>query len=283
MSEVLLILIALSLSCSLLGSLLVVNNQSPVADALSHSILLGVVLAFFLVQDLDSPFLILGASLFGLLTVYGIDWLESHRLAYDAATGLVFSFFFAVAVILISLFARNVHLDLDMVLLGEVIFAPLDRVTVLGLSLPLGLLKSSLIFLIVLGFLLLTGNRLSQSLFDSRQAGLVGVRVLLLRFLTMSLVSLVIVIAFDIVGVISVISFLLAPAMTALFWSKHFSNFLVLSAGFGLLGVFLGYYIAIQYDLTMSGTCAFVAFLIFLVNLVIYLVSQKRVRQSLNH
>lgn len=275
MSEILLILLTLSLSCSLLGSLLVVNNQSPVADALSHSILLGVVLAFFLVQDLDSPFLILGASLFGLLTVYGIDWLQSHSLAYDAATGLVFSFFFALAVILISLFARNVHLDLDMVLLGEVIFAPLDRVTVLGLSLPWGLFKSSLILLIVLSFILLTGNRLKQALFDGRQAGLVGVNLRFLRFLTMSLVSLVIVIAFDIVGVISVISLLLAPAMTALFWSKHFSTFLSLSAGFGLVSVCLGYQIAIQYDLTMSGTCAFVAFMVFLVNLVIYLIRQK--------
>lgn len=269
MSEVLLILIFVSLSCSLLGSLLVVNNQSPVADALSHSVLLGIVLAFFLVQDLDSPFLMVGATIFGLFTVYGIEWLTTQKLAYDAATGLVFSFFFAVAVILISVFARNVHLDMDMVLLGEVIFAPLYRMTLFSVSIPVALVKSMVIFLLVVIFFLITFRRLALYLFDARMAGLMGIKLVALRLVTMSLVSLTIVMSFDVVGAISVISFLVAPAMTALFWAKHFSTMLGLSAVFAIMNVTLGYFFAIYFDLTVAGTCAFIGFLVFLLNMLI--------------
>lgn len=269
MSEVLLILIFVSLSCSLLGSLLVVNNQSPVADALSHSVLLGIVLAFFLVHDLDSPFLMVGATVFGLFTVYGIEWLTTQKLAYDAATGLVFSFFFAVAVILISVFARNVHLDMDMVLLGEVIFAPLYRMTIFSVSLPVALIKSIAIFVLVILFILVTSRRLALYLFDASMAGLVGIKLVALRLLTMSLVSLTIVVSFDAVGAISVISFLVAPAMTALFWAKHFSTMLGLAGLFAIINVTIGYFLAIYFDLTVAGTCAFIGFLVFLLNMLI--------------
>lgn len=93
MFEVLLILMVIASSCGLLGSILVVKNQSMLADALSHSVLLGIVLGFFISHSLDSPLLIVGASLFGLLSVLAIDRLHSRKIAHDAATGLVFSFF----------------------------------------------------------------------------------------------------------------------------------------------------------------------------------------------
>lgn len=271
MSEVLLIMLLLALSCSLIGCLLVVSNQSPVADALSHSVLLGIVLAFLWVQDLGSPWLVLGATVFGLLAVYGIEWLSTRYLAYDAATGLVFAFFFALAVILISIFARNVHLDMDMVLMGEVLFAPLYRTVFLGFHLPVGLLKSMWLFGAIVLFFIFFYYRLQHYLFDSRQAQLFGMRLVWLRFVTMSLVSLVIVTAFDIVGVISVISFLIAPAMTALFWAKRFSHLLCWSVLFALITVFVGHQTALQFDLTMAGTCAFVGFIVFLVNFLVYL------------
>ncbi|MFX3770206.1 metal ABC transporter permease, partial [Streptococcus suis] len=77
---------------------------------------------FFISQSLDSRLLIVGASLFGLFSVLAIDGLDSRKIAHDAETGLVFSFFFAVSVVLISLFARNDQLDVDLVFQGEVRF-----------------------------------------------------------------------------------------------------------------------------------------------------------------
>ncbi|BDD39632.1 metal ABC transporter permease [Streptococcus ruminantium] len=259
MFEVLLILIVIASSCGLLGSILVVKNQSMLADALSHSVLLGIVLGFFISHSLDSPLLVVGASLFGLLSVLAIDRLHSRKVAHDAATGLVFSFFFAVAVMLISLFARNVHLDVDMVLQGEVLFAPLHRMDIFTWSLPVSLVKSTFAWLVILGFFSWGYYRLRIYLFDSNHARLSGLQTSLLEVAILILVSLTTVLAFEAIGSITVIVFLVAPSMAALHWAKSFWQLLVWGQLIAVLTVILGVLLANQLDLTMSGTCATVS------------------------
>lgn len=256
MLEVLLILLAVGSSCGLIGSVLVVRNQAMLADALSHSVLLGIVLGFFVSHSLDSPLLLFGAAVFGLLTVLAIEGLHTRKLAQDAATGLLFTFFFALAVILISLFARNVHLDLDMVLMGEVLFAPLNRLDFLGLSLPLALVKSVGLLLVLLVFFFLNFQALTLYLLDKEQAKLQGIATKRLELGLIFLVSLTTVSSFDAVGSMAVIVFLLAPSMAALPWSKHFCQFLVLGQCCAILMIVLGFGIASWLDLTMSGTCS---------------------------
>ena len=266
MFEVFLILCLVAFSCSLMGSILVLRNQSMLADALSHSVLLGIVLGFFVSHSLDSPLLMMGASLFGVLSVLGIDALHSRKVNHDAATGLIFSFFFALAVILISLFARNVHLDLDMVLMGEVLFAPLHRVEILGLSIPVALFKSALLLFINAAFFAVVYHPLKLFLFDERQARLSGIKVKGLHLLILFLVSLTTVLSFEAIGSMTVIVFLVAPSMVALPWSKSFGQLLFLGLVVALGNVCLGYLLAWTFDLTMSGTCAVVCLLIFCVS-----------------
>ncbi|NRG98260.1 metal ABC transporter permease [Streptococcus suis] len=256
MLEVLLILLAVGSSCGLIGSVLVVRNQAMLADALSHSVLLGIVLGFFVSQNLDSPLFLLGAAVFGLLTVLAIEGLHSRKLAQDAATGLLFTFFFALAVILISLFARNVHLDLDMVLMGEVLFAPLNRLDFFGLSLPLALVKSVGLLLVLLVFFFLNFQALTLYILDKEQAKLQGIATKRLELGLIFLVSLTTVLSFEAVGSMAVIVFLLAPSMAALPWSKHFCQFLVLGQCCAILMIVLGFGLASWLDLTMSGTCS---------------------------
>lgn len=256
MLEVLLILLAAGSSCGLIGSVLVVRNQAMLADALSHSVLLGIVLGFFVSHSLDSPLLLLGAAFFGLLTVLAIEGLHTRKLAQDAATGLLFTFFFALAVILISLFARNVHLDLDMVLMGEVLFAPLNRLDLFGLSLPLALVKSVGLLLVLLGFFSLNFRALTLYLLDKEQAKLQGIATKRLELGLIFLVSLTTVSSFEAVGSMAVIVFLLAPSMAVLPWSKHFCQFLVLGQCCAILIIVLGFGLASWLDLTMSGTCS---------------------------
>lgn len=256
MLEVLLILLAVGSSCGLIGSVLVVRNQAMLADALSHSVLLGIVLGFFVSHSLDSPLLLFGAAVFGLLTVLAIEGLHTRKLAQDAATGLLFTFFFALAVILISLFARNVHLDLDMVLMGEVLFAPLNRLDLFGLSLPLALVKSVGLLLILLVFFFLNFQALTLYLLDKEQAKLQGIATNRLELGLIFLVSLTTVSSFEAVGSMAVIVFLLAPSMAALPWSKHFCQFLVLGQCCAILMIVLGFGLASWLDLTMSGTCS---------------------------
>ncbi|MGQ7499236.1 metal ABC transporter permease [Streptococcus suis] len=256
MLEVLLILLAVGSSCGLIGSVLVVRNQAMLADALSHSVLLGIVLGFFASHSLDSPLLLFGAAFFGLLTVLAIEGLHTRKLAQDAATGLLFTFFFALAVILISLFARNVHLDLDMVLMGEVLFAPLNRLDLFGLSLPLALVKSVGLLLVLLVFFFLNFQALTPYLLDKEQAKLQGIATKRLELGLIFLVSLTTVLSFEAVGSMAVIVFLLAPSMAALPWSKHFCQFLVLGQCCAILMIVLGFGLASWLDLTMSGTCS---------------------------
>ncbi|HEM6372377.1 TPA: metal ABC transporter permease [Streptococcus suis] len=256
MLEVLLILLAVGSSCGLIGSVLVVRNQAMLADALSHSVLLGIVLGFFVSHSLDSPLLLFGAAVFGLLTVLAIEGLHTRKLAQDAATGLLFTFFFALAVILISLFARNVHLDLDMVLMGEVLFAPLNRLDLFGLSLPLALVKSVGLLLVLLVFFFLNFQALTLYLLDKEQAKLQGIATKRLELGLIFLVSLTTVSSFEAVGSMAVIVFLVAPSMAALPWSKHFCQFLVFGQCCAILMIVLGFGLASWLDLTMSGTCS---------------------------
>ena len=80
------------------------------SDAISHTVLLGIVLAFFIVEDLGHPLLVVGATLVGVHTVMLTELLKNTRLVKeDAAIGLVFPALFSMAVLLISLFARNVR------------------------------------------------------------------------------------------------------------------------------------------------------------------------------
>ena len=157
MIQILFVLCVVAASCSLMGSLLLQRESLMVADAISHTILLGIVIAYYFVGDLSSPWLIVGATLFGVITVVSIELLvKTGRVANDAAIGLVFPFFFAIAVLLISKYYSNVHLDIDMVLLGQVELSPLKRMDVLDVRLPVAFVQGTVVLLLNIGFILLS-------------------------------------------------------------------------------------------------------------------------------
>ncbi len=118
----------IAISGSLLGTFLLLRGMSLTSDAISHTVLLGIVVAFlvmtnFLGQepDLSSPWLIIGAALAGVATVALTEALyRSGLVKQDAALGLAFPLLFALAVIMIARYADNVHLDSDAVMIGEI-------------------------------------------------------------------------------------------------------------------------------------------------------------------
>ena len=127
--------IVLVLACVIPGVFLVLRGMSLMSDAISHASLLGIVVVFFLIQELSSPLLVVGASIAGILTVALTEWLIStQRVKKDAAIGLVFPVFFSIGVILITKFAGNVHLDSDCVLFGEIAFAPFERMVLFSVD-----------------------------------------------------------------------------------------------------------------------------------------------------
>ena len=132
-TEIFLIAIAVSIACAIPGVFLVLRRMSMMADAITHTVFLGIVLAFFMTEDLNSPFLLVGATLVGVGTVWLTEMIHNTGLVNeDASIGIIFPLLFSIAIILVSLYSGNAHLDVDTALLGEIAFAPFDRWIVNG-------------------------------------------------------------------------------------------------------------------------------------------------------
>lgn len=257
-----------AVSCALLGVFLVLKNMAMVADALSHTVLLGIVLGYFIAGDLDSPILFVGAALFGVMTVYAIEYVvDKFAIQSDAATGLVFTLLFAIAIILISKYARNVHLDVDVVLNGEVVSATLNTMEIFGIQVPFSFARMFVMLVINLAFVAVTYQQLKVSIFDAIYAKSIGVAVGLLNLVLMTLVSITTIVAFDTVGAILVISLMVAPTLSAHLLSKRLSIMLLVALLYGVINSVLGYYVAIYFNVSISGTIAFAGFMTFLLTL----------------
>lgn len=262
------VVVITAVSCALLGVFLVLKNMAMVADALSHTVLLGIVLGYFIAGDLDSPILFVGAALFGVMTVYAIEYVvNKFAIQSDAATGLVFTLLFAIAIILISKYARNVHLDVDVVLSGEVVFATLNTMEIFGIQVPISFARMFVMLVINLAFVAVTYQQLKVSIFDPIYAKSIGVAVGLLNLVLMTIVSITTVVAFDTVGAILVISLMVAPALSAHLLSKRLSIMLLVALLYGVINSVLGYYVAIYFNVSISGTVAFAGFMTFLLTL----------------
>lgn len=271
MIESLYILIITSLACAVLGVFLVLRRLSMVSDAISHSVLLGIVIGYFVTKDIGSVLLIIGASLFGVLTTVCIELLiKSKRVTEDASVGIIFPLFFSIAVILITRYARNVHLDTEMVLIGEIILAPLHRINFLGISLPKTLVQMSFVLLVNIVFIAVFFRKLKISSFDPVYAGVAGIAGTGLYYVFMALVSFTAVSAFESVGAILTISFFISPAASAYLISKDLKITILLAAVYALVNSCIGYFLAVKFNVSMSGMCALVSGLTFMITIALY-------------
>ena len=199
--EIQLIAVLVAAACALPGVFLILRRMSMMSDAISHTVLLGIVLAFLFVGQLGHPLLIVGAAVVGVLTVSLTELLNNTRLVrQDAAIGLVFPALFSIAVILISLFARDVHLDEHTVFQGDLVFTPFDRLTLLGISLPRTLVVMSGILLVNLILLIVFYKELKLSTFDASLAATFGFMPAVMHYGLMTIVSITAVGAFDAVA-----------------------------------------------------------------------------------
>ena len=261
-----LIAILISVACALLGVFLVLRSMSMLTDAISHTVLLGIVLSFFITHKLDSPLLIVGATLTGLLTVYFVEVLSDSKLVKeDAAIGIVLSILFSVAVILISKYTANIHLDIDTVLLGEIAFAPFHTTEIFGFKIATGLINGFAILVVNLLFITIFFKEIKISIFDKALALTLGLLPEIFHYLLMTLVSVTSVVSFDIVGATLMISFMVGPATTAYMISKNLKTMLAYSSLIGVISSIIGYHLAVFLDVSISGSIAVVIGVIFFI------------------
>jgi manganese/zinc/iron transport system permease protein len=264
-TDIIFIAIVTAVACALPGVFLVLRRMAMISDAITHTVLLGIVLAFFVVRDITSPVLVIAASGAGVATVVLIELLSrSNRVREDAAIGLVFPLLFSIAVILIAQYAGSIHLDVDAVLLGELAFAPLDRLEFAGNDLgPRSLWLMSGILIVSLALLITFYKELKLTTFDAALAAAFGFAPAALHYGLMSVVSLTAVGAFNAVGSVLVVALMVAPPAAAYLLTDRLPHMLALSALFGALAAILGCWAAFALDASIAGAMAVVTGLIF--------------------
>jgi manganese/zinc/iron transport system permease protein len=256
-TEIQLIAVIVAVACALPGVFLVLRGMAMMSDAISHTVLLGIVLGFLVAGTLDSPLLILAAAIMGVVTVSLTELLMKTRLVrQDAAIGLVFPALFSIAVILISRFARGVHLDVDAVLLGELVFAPLDRMDFLGLDLPRGLVVMGVILILNVVFVGVLYKELKLTTFDAGLAAALGFTPALIHYGLMIIVSITAVGAFDAVGSILVVALMIAPPAAAYLLTERLSRMLLWSVAIAAAGAIGGFWLARALDANIAGSIA---------------------------
>lgn len=263
--EIQLIAVVVVAACAIPGVFLILRQMAMLTDAISHTVLLGIVLAFFITKDLSSPFLIVGAALMGIFTVYFTETLnKTKQMSEDSAIGVVFPFLFSIAIMLISLFARNVHLDVRCVLLGELVFAPSYRLVIGGVDIgPRALYTMGIILVINLSFVIIFFKELKLTTFDENLAAALGFTPALIHYALMTVVSITAVGAFEAVGSVLVIAFMIGPAATAYLLSNDIKKLLVLSILIGAINAIVGFWLAMWIDVSISGMMAVVTGITF--------------------
>lgn len=241
-------------SCALLGCYLILRRLAMLGDAISHAILLGIVVAFMLTQSMNGPVMFIGAAVVGVLTTWLVQVLSTGGVHRDAALGVTFASFFALGVIGVSRFGQDVHLDVECVLYGEIALAPLDQLywgdTPMG---PVPVWINGGLFLLNLLVIGLFYKELKITSFDPGLAAALGLPVGIIHYMLMTLVSLTTVGAFESVGVILVVAMLIAPAATAYLLTDRLHIMLMLAVGNGVLSAILGYWVSWMLNCSPAG------------------------------
>ena len=265
--EIQLIASLVAIACAIPGTFLVLRKMAMISDAISHSILPGIVIGFFITQDLNSPVLIILAALTGVITVVLVEYIQKTGLVKeDTAIGLVFPVLFSIGVLMIAKKANDIHLDIDAVLVGELALAPFDRLTISGVDVgPKSLWIIGVILSLTLVLLIAFFKELKLSTFDKGLAASLGFSPVVIHYGLMTVSSITTVGAFDAVGAILVVALMIAPAASAYLLTTDLKKMLFLSVIFGVFSAISGYWLAHWLDASIAGSISTMLGILFLV------------------
>ena len=235
--------------CSILGVYIVLRGMAFLGDAMAHTILPGVVVAFLLGWPLA-----VGALIMGMLTALGIGALtERTALKEDTAIGVIFAGLFALGVAMLSL-RGNYSIDLAHFLFGNLLgVSSADLI----LTATLGSAVLLFIFLFYKEFLVLS--------FDPLLAETLRLPTRFLNYLLLILIAVTIVVALQVVGVALMLAILVTPAATASFLTRRLPSMMAVSAVIGVFSGVVGVYASYYLNIASGPAVVLVATLIFLI------------------
>ncbi|WP_379072989.1 metal ABC transporter permease [Mesorhizobium sp. UC74_2] len=252
MINAMVIAVLVAVPTALLSCFLVLKGWSLMGDAISHAVFPGVVLAYII----GLPYAV-GAFAAGMVCALATGFLKDNsRIKQDTVMGIVFSGMFGLGLVLYVKIQSEVHLD--HILFGDI----------LGIGLR-DIAETAVIAAITAGIIIFKWRDFLLHAFDPAQARAVGLRVQLLHYGLLCLISLTIVGALKAVGIILAIAMLIAPGAIAFLLTTRFSAMLwlsvVIAAGASLLGVYLSFFIdsAPAPTIVLLLTALFVAAFLF--------------------
>ena len=249
-----------NIACALVGSYLVLRRMSMMGDALSHAVLPGLVVAFIFSESLSIVPLFLGAVVAGLVTTWLTQTLHQYGgLGTDASMGVVFTSLFALGVVLIKVYASNVHFDAACVYEGSLLLMILETIEVGGWEIPRQVFLVGPIALLNLGVIMVLWKELKLSTFDAGLATSMGFSATALHYLLMTLVALTAVASFRTVGSILVVAMLIIPAATAQLLVQRLATMVLLSCLLGVLVAATGAVFAVGLNVSPPGMMAVAA------------------------
>lgn len=264
------------MSCGWVGAYLILRRLSLVGDAISHSVLPGLVIALLIAGKVTSTAMFLGALTAGVVTTALIEFLHgASRTKPDAAIGVSFTFLFALGVILVNTFAGSVDLDADCVLHGELIhvamevFDPDSVINAFGAEWPITLVRMAAVTFVTVALILIFYKELLVSSFDAGLASALGFRPRSIHYGLMIVLSWVIVSAFESVGAILVIAMLILPGATAYLWVHRLPWLLILVTLFSPVISLGGYHMAVWLNCSVAAAMALAAAVLFVISWII--------------
>jgi manganese/zinc/iron transport system permease protein len=257
-----------AMACAVPGTFLVLRRQSMLGDALSHTVLPGIVVAFLAAYWLgivgphseDSStmqFVLLGGAVAaGLLTAFLTETVQRlGRVENSAALGVVYTSLFALGLLMIRLYADDVHLDADCVLFGAVETVVLD--TVGDSSVPTAAVLNGCVLVANLLLLALCFKELRLTTFDPDLATSLGLNSTVVHYLLMAITSVTLVAAFQSVGAILVITVLIAPPVAAFLLTERLHVMLVVAVVIAGGSAFAGHALALWTPVAIFGRLGF--------------------------
>lgn len=222
--------VMVGITCAVLGCFVVLRRMAFIGDAIAHTALPGVALAY-----LKHVNLFLGALVAGLLTALGIGWLSAREdLREDTAIGVLFTGMFALGVLIIQ--SAHSFRDFSAMLFGNV----------LGVT-RADLILMAIILVVVLGAIGLLYKELELTSVDPGYAAVIGLRAQRLRLVLLILLALSVVTAIQTVGVILTSALLITPAAAASLLTRRLLPMMIVSAALAIVAGVVGLYASALY------------------------------------
>lgn len=246
LQSALLTAVMVGIMSGIIGSFIILRGMSLMGDAISHAVLPGVAVAYMLGINI-----LLGASIFGVLAALLIGFVASRsKIKTDTSIGVVFSAFYALGFILISMAESSTNLH--HILFGNIL--AVSDSDIMTTAVVLGL---------VILFVVVFYKELLVTSFDETYARTYGLKVQVIHYALMLVLTLVTVSALQTVGIILVVAMLITPATTAFLWTDKLNIMLVLSAVVGIISAITGLYFSYTFNWASGPAIVIVAASLF--------------------